>query len=137
MLGTLVIQGLTLRPLLLRLRLPNDSILATELGLAREAALNAAMAALERDTSAAADRLRQEYAEALSHARGGGARERAGCAGNGPSASDQGEQSLHQLAVWLGQRFEDREMVGPVDRQQMPRQSALDPRLGVVDRLAA
>jgi hypothetical protein len=42
------------------------------------------------------------------------------------SASDQGEQSLHQLAVWLGQRFEDREMVGPVDRQQMPRQSALD-----------
>jgi len=28
-------------------------------------------------------------------------------------------------------------MVGPVDWQQMPRQSALDPRLGVVDRLAA
>jgi hypothetical protein len=54
-----------------------------------------------------------------------------------PSASDQGEQSLHQLAVWPGQRFEDREMVGPVDWQQMPRQSVHGPRLGVANRLAA
>jgi hypothetical protein len=54
-----------------------------------------------------------------------------------PSVSDQGEQSPHQLAVWLGQRFEDREMVGPVDWQQMPRQSVPGPRLGVVNRLAA
>ena len=53
------------------------------------------------------------------------------------SASDESEQSLHQFAVWLGKRFEDCEMVGPVDRQQMPRQSALDPRRRVVDRLAA
>jgi len=68
--------------------------------------------------------------------------------GNGPSAlavgttlhasaSDQSEQSLHQLAVWLSQRVEDREMISPVDRQQMSRQSALDPRLSVVNRLAA
>src|SRR5437764_11765542 len=57
--------------------------------------------------------------------------------GNGPSSSDQGEQSLHQLAVWPCQRFEDREMVGPVDWQQTPRQPALDPRLRVVNRLAA
>ena len=56
---------------------------------------------------------------------------------NGPSSSDQGEQSLHQLAVWPGQRFEDREMVGPVDWQQIPRQPAPDPGLGVVNRLAA
>ena len=53
------------------------------------------------------------------------------------SAPDQSEQSPHQFAVLLSQRIEDREMVGPVDRQQMPRQSALDPRLGVTDRLAA
>src|SRR5208283_113170 len=53
------------------------------------------------------------------------------------SASDQSEQSLHQFAVFLGQRFEDREMVSPVDRQQMPRQSAFAPRRGVVNRLAA
>ena len=54
-----------------------------------------------------------------------------------PSASDQGEHSLHQLSVWPGQRFEDCEMVGPVDRQQMPRQSAPGPCLGVAARLPA
>jgi hypothetical protein len=51
--------------------------------------------------------------------------------------SNQGEQSLHQLAVGPGQGFEDREMVGPVNRQQMAPQSAFDPRLGVINRLTA
>ena len=71
-LGTLVLQGLTLRPLLLFLGLPKDSIIADELRLARETGLNAAMAALAGDTSAAAERLRQRYAEALAQARSGG-----------------------------------------------------------------
>ena len=71
-LGTLVLQGLTLRPLLLLLGLPKDSIIADELRLARETGLNAAMAALAGDTSAAAERLRQRYAEALAQARSGG-----------------------------------------------------------------
>src|SRR5204862_8177353 len=70
-LGTLVLQGLTLRPLLLFLGLPKDSIIADELRLARETGLNAAMAALAGDTSAAAERLRQRYAEALAQARSG------------------------------------------------------------------
>src|SRR5689334_4669828 len=50
-----------------------------------------------------------------------------------PLSSDKGEQSLHQLAVWPRHRFEDREMVCPVDWQQMPWQSAPGPRLGVVN----
>jgi monovalent cation/hydrogen antiporter len=71
-LGTLVIQGLTLRPLLLLLRLPQDSTVQTELGLARKAALKAAMKELQDDHTPAAERLRLEYAEALSEARRGG-----------------------------------------------------------------
>src|SRR4051794_16351555 len=71
-LGTLVLQGLTLRPLLHLLRLPKDSIIADELRLARETGLNAAMAALAGDTSAAAERLRREYTEALAQARSSG-----------------------------------------------------------------
>ncbi len=68
-LGTLVIQGLTLRPLLLLLRLPKDNTVEAELGLAREAALKAVMAALERENTPAAQRLRLEYGEALNQAR--------------------------------------------------------------------
>ena len=41
-LGTLVIQGLTLRPLLVLLRLPGDGTVEAEIGLARKAALKAA-----------------------------------------------------------------------------------------------
>ena len=67
-LGTLVIQGLTLRPLLLLLRLPRDGIVETEIRLARKAALKAAMAELENDDTPAAQRLKLEYAEALDHA---------------------------------------------------------------------
>jgi monovalent cation/hydrogen antiporter len=71
-LGTLVLQGLTLRPLLLLLGLPKDSIIADELRLARETGLKAALGALAGDTSAAAQRLHQHYAEALAEARSGG-----------------------------------------------------------------
>lgn len=71
-LGTLVLQGLTLRPLLDLLRLPKDSTVDTELRLARKAALTAAMKELERDAAPAAQRLRLEYEEALSRGRDGG-----------------------------------------------------------------
>ena len=48
-LGTLIIQGLTLRPLLVFLRLPKDTTVETEISLARGAALEAAMSELEGD----------------------------------------------------------------------------------------
>jgi CPA1 family monovalent cation:H+ antiporter len=71
-LGTLVLQGLTLRPVLHLLRLPSDTVVETELAVARKAALKAAMAELTNDASPAAERLRQEYADALGRARLGG-----------------------------------------------------------------
>jgi monovalent cation/hydrogen antiporter len=67
-LGTLVIQGLTLRPLLMLLRLPGDGTVETEIRRARKAALKAAIAELEEDDTPAAQRLKLKYAEALDHA---------------------------------------------------------------------
>jgi CPA1 family monovalent cation:H+ antiporter len=67
-LGTLVIQGLTLRPLLMLLRLPGDGTVEAEIRLARKAALKAAIAELANDDTAAAERIRLEYGEALDHA---------------------------------------------------------------------
>jgi monovalent cation/hydrogen antiporter len=67
-LGTLAIQGLTLRPLLTLVRLPSDDTVQTELALARETALRAALAELDHENLPAADRLRQEITEALSGA---------------------------------------------------------------------
>ncbi|HEY0435025.1 MAG TPA: sodium:proton antiporter, partial [Phenylobacterium sp.] len=68
-LGTLVLQGLTLRPLLRLLDLPKDDLVEREFSLARKAVLQAALQALEGDDSPSAERLRQEYAEALGQAR--------------------------------------------------------------------
>ncbi len=70
-LGTLVIQGITLRPLLAFLRLPEDRTVETELLLARKTALKAALATVEGDDTPAAQRLRRGYEEALSHNRRG------------------------------------------------------------------
>jgi CPA1 family monovalent cation:H+ antiporter len=64
-LGTLVIQGLTLKPLLTLLRLPDDDPVAKELKLARAMALKAALAELDGDRSQAAESLRREYGAAL------------------------------------------------------------------------
>ena len=68
-LGTLLVQGLTLRPLLTVLGIPKDTTRQRELRLAREAALSAAMAELDNNETPAARRLRQEYADALSQTR--------------------------------------------------------------------
>ncbi len=70
-LGTLVIQGLTLRPLLLLLRLPKDTTIETETNLARGAALKATLHALEHYDTEAAQRLKLEYQEILSRVRSG------------------------------------------------------------------
>jgi CPA1 family monovalent cation:H+ antiporter len=71
-LGTLVIQGATLRPLLLLLKFPSDGLVEKEVHLARKAAMKAAKAELKDETSDAAARLRAEYAEALEQAMHGG-----------------------------------------------------------------
>ena len=70
-LGTLVIQGLTLRPLLVFLRLPKDELVENEITLAREAALRASIASLDNEGSDAAQRLKSEYAGALSQTKRG------------------------------------------------------------------
>src|SRR5258708_33767160 len=61
-LGTLVIHGLTLRPLLTWLDLRDDDPVVREVALARGAAHRAALQAIDGDTSAEAEWLRQEYA---------------------------------------------------------------------------
>jgi CPA1 family monovalent cation:H+ antiporter len=70
-LGTLVIQGVTLRPLLALLRLPRDETVDKEIRKAREAAITAAISALEAQNTPAAQRLKAEYEDALSQARRG------------------------------------------------------------------
>ena len=63
-LGTLVIQGLTLRPLLLWLRLPDDGAVEREISRARVAIMQAALDSLDGDTSRAANTIREQYAAA-------------------------------------------------------------------------
>lgn len=62
---TLVLQGLTLRPLIAVLDLPPDDVVAVEAGYARAEALKAAMTEIETERTAAARMLRREYREAL------------------------------------------------------------------------
>jgi CPA1 family monovalent cation:H+ antiporter len=63
--GTLVLQGLTLKPLLRVLRLRPDDPVGREMELARERALRAALEALAADRSSAADAVRREFAAHL------------------------------------------------------------------------
>jgi CPA1 family monovalent cation:H+ antiporter len=60
-LGTLVIQGLTLKPLLRALDLQDDDPVGRELDTARERALREALASLEGERSPAAEAVRQEF----------------------------------------------------------------------------
>jgi Na+/H+ antiporter len=68
-LGTLVIQGLTLKPLLHALDLHDDDPVGRELKAARERALRAAVASLTPDRSPVADLVRQELAARLAYER--------------------------------------------------------------------
>jgi monovalent cation/hydrogen antiporter len=67
-LGTLVIQGLSLRPLLLKLDLRDDDPVGQEVARGRTVAYRAAMAALDGDTSRPAKALRIEFEAALAQA---------------------------------------------------------------------
>jgi CPA1 family monovalent cation:H+ antiporter len=71
-LGTLVIQGLTLKPLMRMLDLRDEDPVGQELATARERALHAALAALDGDRSASAEAVRREFKAHLraSHGRG-------------------------------------------------------------------
>src|SRR5882762_9923765 len=60
-LGTLAVQGLTLKPLLRRLNLRDDDPVGHEVGAARERALRAGLAIFEHDASPVAEAVRQEF----------------------------------------------------------------------------
>lgn len=70
-LGTLLLQGLSLRSLLIKLHFPKDTVVEDEVKLARAATLKAALLSLQHDPSPAAEVLRREYKNALSFARSG------------------------------------------------------------------
>ena len=63
-LGTLVLQGLTLRPLLRFLRFADDGVVESEISRARVAIMQAAVESLDGDTSPAAKMIREQYAAA-------------------------------------------------------------------------
>ena len=85
--GTLTVQGLTLKPLMALLRLPDDDPVRKELKLARAKAAKAVLAELEREDSPAAEALRREYDDALSQTR------------QGRNARDSAENALRRRAV--------------------------------------
>jgi Na+/H+ antiporter len=66
--GTLVIQGLSLKPLLQRFRFEDDDPVAAEVNTARREAYRAALGVLEGDTSPEAELLRREYSTVLREA---------------------------------------------------------------------
>lgn len=66
-LGTLIIQGLTLKPLLRRLDLHDDDPVGREVTAAREQALEAALASFQNDESPIAEAIRQEFRAHLIH----------------------------------------------------------------------
>ncbi len=68
-LGTLAIQGLTLKPLLRALDLHDNDPVGTELGAARERALHAALASFAADRSPVAELVRQEFTAILASER--------------------------------------------------------------------
>ena len=68
-LGTLVIQGLTLRPLIAALQLQDDDPVTAEVGRARAIAYRAALDEIDGDPSEAAEILRHEYQALLLRAK--------------------------------------------------------------------
>ncbi|WP_029585539.1 sodium:proton antiporter [Bradyrhizobium sp. URHD0069] len=69
-LGSLVIQGLTLRPLILALRLKDENPVAAEVARARAVAYRAALDEIDGDPSEEAEMLRLEYRALLLRAEG-------------------------------------------------------------------
>ncbi len=79
--GTLAIQGLTLKPLLRALDLHDDDPVGRELRAARDRALQAGLASLADDQSAIAEAVRQEFTAHLAY------EQAAGDAGDGPHSA--------------------------------------------------
>jgi len=75
-LGTLALQGLTLKPLLRALHLDDDEPIGRELSAARARALGAGLATFEHDRSPVADAIREAFTMRLApgHREGGDAR---------------------------------------------------------------
>jgi len=69
-LGSLVIQGVTLRPLISALRLKDENTVASEVARARAVAYRAALEEIDGDPSEAAEILRLEYRALLLRAEG-------------------------------------------------------------------
>jgi len=104
--GTLVIQGLTLKPLIRALGLRDDDPVGREVDAAREGAVAAALAAIGTDRSPAAEAVRLEFAAHLSH--GGSPRQ----IGSGGASHDE----IHLRAVDAARRavleMRDRDQIG-------------------------
>jgi CPA1 family monovalent cation:H+ antiporter len=93
--GTLVVQGLTLRPLIRTLDLHDDDPVGREADAARHRALEAALATFAGDTSPAAEAVRQEFEAHLSRAVAG------------PTASDaraSAHEEIHRRALAAARR---------------------------------
>ena len=71
--GTLVIQGLTLKPLLRALNLHDDDPVGREVRAARERALGAGLASFADDVSPVANAVREEFTAHLTHEEAGAA----------------------------------------------------------------
>jgi len=91
-LGTLVIQGLTLGPLLRTFKLRDDDPVAREVNAARDRALRAALGTVDGVDSEVARTVRQEFASHLRAARGG----------DGDPESDH--EQLHRSALEAARR---------------------------------
>ncbi|KAA2244048.1 cation:proton antiporter [Salinarimonas soli] len=91
-LGTLLLQGLTLRPLLSVVRLPREDTVEEEIGMARRSVLGAALAELDGDGTPAAQRLRHEYEDALERVSSGG------------DPRDSDDNALRRRVVFVGRR---------------------------------
>jgi CPA1 family monovalent cation:H+ antiporter len=89
-LGTLVIQGLTLKPLLRALNLKDDDPVGRELRAARERVFRASLSSFEDDQSPIAEAVRQEFTAHLASQRTGGS-------GDGTSRSAHAQ--FHRTAI--------------------------------------
>ncbi len=104
--GTLVLQGLTLKPLLRALRLEDDDPVGRESDQARQKALEAALATLHGDPSPAAEAVRRELTDHLGH-----------CPENdGTGAEGSSHEVVHRRALEAARRtildMRDRDEIG-------------------------
>ena len=111
-LGTLVIQGLTLRPLIEALDLHDDDPVGREVDAARNRALRAALATCADDMSPAAEAVRQEFAAHLKPATSVEAE---------GSSRESDHEAVHQRAIAAARQVDPRDAVnGRHRRRRLP-----------------